>query len=116
MTNPKRAGRKIGSTKDRANINTTISRENAEWLREQKERGFPIATTLDRLINHGKGIGNTKCVKKDRDWRDYPEGTKAMSFGGGYWEKTNRGWKWCTGATFPAPGGDASGWVQLPTT
>jgi len=25
-----------------------------------------------------------------------------------------RGWKWCTGATFPTPGGDANGLVELP--
>jgi hypothetical protein len=37
---------------------------------------------------------------------DYPIGTKAHAIGGGYWIKTNRGWQWFTGATFPTPGGD----------
>lgn len=55
-------------------------------------------------------------VKKDRDWSDYPIGTKAFAIGGGYWERTLRGWKWCTGATFPSPGGDASGEVEIPNT
>lgn len=49
-TNPKGAGRKTGSTKDRANLNTTIARENMEWLRAIKARGFSISATLDRLI------------------------------------------------------------------
>lgn len=54
MTNPKGAGRKTGSTKDRANINTTISRENADWLREMKKKGWSIAATLDRLIDKAR--------------------------------------------------------------
>lgn len=44
---------------------------------------------------------------------EYPIGTKAHSSGGGYWEKTKRGWKWCTGATFPRPGGDVC-YFELP--
>ena len=55
--NPKKAGRKPGSTKDRANINTTISRENAEWLREMKQRGFTISALLDRLIDRERKEG-----------------------------------------------------------
>lgn len=66
--------------------------------------------------DHGKGLGNAKCVRQDRDWREYPIGTKAMAIGGGYWQKNERGWKWCTGSTFPIPGGDASGWVILPSS
>ncbi len=42
------------------------------------------------------------------EWKDYPVGTKAYDIGGGHWEKTTRGWEWCTGATFPTPGGDVS--------
>ena len=59
-------------------------------------------------------MSSEKLVKKDRPWSEYPEGTKAAAIGGGYWIKNNRGWKWCTGATFPTPGGDASGFVSLP--
>jgi len=41
------------------------------------------------------------------DFGKYPIGTKAIAATGGYWEKTKYGWKWCTGDTFPRPGGDA---------
>lgn len=54
-------------------------------------------------------------IKKDRPWSKYPIGTKAHAFNGGHWIKTELGWKWCTGATFPTPGGDAIGeCVELP--
>lgn len=43
-----------------------------------------------------------------------PIGTKAPSILGGHWIKTNRGWKWCTGATFPTPGGEWNGKFILP--
>jgi len=42
-----------------------------------------------------------------KPWSEYPIGTKANAVMGGYWIKTERGWKWCTGSTFPRPGGDA---------
>jgi hypothetical protein len=45
--------------------------------------------------------------KIDRPWSEYPVGTRAVAATGGFWEKTARGWKWCCGATFPTPGGDA---------
>lgn len=39
-----------------------------------------------------------------------PRGTKAPAIGGGWWFKTERGWKWNgpdgSGSTFPQPGGD----------
>jgi hypothetical protein len=57
MKNPKGAGRKPGSTKDRAKINTTISRENAEWLRSMKGRGFTISAMLDRMIDRARKEG-----------------------------------------------------------
>ncbi len=43
----------------------------------------------------------------DRPWKDYPVGTTAYSFSGGHWTKTEHGWKWCSGSTFPTPGADA---------
>lgn len=52
-------------------------------------------------------------MKKDKSWRDYPIGTKAFASGGGYWVRVERGWKWCTGDTFPQPGGDATGQIEL---
>ena len=51
----------------------------------------------------------------DRPWNEYPIGTRAYAFDGGYWIKVELGWKWCTGATFPKPGGDACGkCIELP--
>lgn len=56
-------------------------------------------------------------IAKDRDWKDYPIGTKAHAFNGGYWIKVPNGWKWCSGSTFPSPGADAIGnCVELPAT
>jgi hypothetical protein len=45
----------------------------------------------------------------DRPWDEYPMGTKAHAFNGGYWIRVQRGWKWFSGDTFPTPGGDACG-------
>ena len=47
------------------------------------------------------------------EWSEYPIGTRANSLSGGYWEKTEFGWKWCTGSTFPRPGGDVCS-ITLP--
>lgn len=55
--NPKGAGRKPGSTKDREKLGTSIKRVNAEWLREQKAKGFAIAVTLDRMIDKARAEG-----------------------------------------------------------
>ena len=44
-----------------------------------------------------------------------PLGTKAPAFGGGAWTKTESGWKWNSGSTFPRPGGDWTGRLILPT-
>lgn len=54
-------------------------------------------------------------IKKDRDWSEYPIGTKAWAVTGGYWIRMTRGWKWCTGDTFPTPGGDSDGTVTIPS-
>ena len=56
----------------------------------------------------------SEWIRSDRPFRDYPLDTKARAGGGGYWIKNERGWKWCTGATFPTPGGDWDGYVCLP--
>lgn len=62
-----------------------------------------------------KGPNKAARMKIDKPWSEYPIGTKAHAVMGGYWIKTERGWKWCTGATFPTPGGDAIR-VELPTS
>ena len=62
--------------------------------------------------------GNTiKLLRQDRDWRDYPLGTKAHAFNGGYWIRVEGGWKAsCSHCVFPTPGGDACGaCIELPS-
>ena len=54
-----------------------------------------------------------KHLLVDRSWCKFPVGTKAFSISGGYWIKTEAGWKWHTGDTFPTPGWDAY-MVELP--
>lgn len=49
------------------------------------------------------------------DLQRAPLGTKAHAIGGGYWIKTSSGWKWFSGDTFPAPGGDWDGTLVYPT-
>lgn len=49
----------------------------------------------------------------DREWGEYPLGTKALALFGGHWLKTELGWRWCTGVTFPTPGAEACG-VRMP--
>lgn len=57
----------------------------------------------------------TDLRPKDREWRDYPLGTRVHAVNGGYWERVERGWKWIRGSTFPRPGGDAIGnCIELP--
>lgn len=58
---------------------------------------------------------NNGWIRVDKPWSEYPVGTKAYAIGGGYWERVNNGWKWCTGSTFPRPGGDNNGFITLPT-
>ena len=56
-----------------------------------------------------------KLLRVDRYWNEYPLGTKAHAIMGGYWIRVQHGWKWCTGSTFPTPGGDACGaCIELP--
>jgi len=43
-----------------------------------------------------------------------PVGSIAPAIGGGHWTRTERGWEWCTGATFPRPGGDWTGEIRIP--
>lgn len=67
-----------------------------------------------------RGGTSMEYAKKDRDWRDYPIGTKAHACNGGAWLKTARGWTWnghtrSPGSTFPTPGADAFGaCIELP--
>jgi hypothetical protein len=53
-------------------------------------------------------------VRADKTVREYPLGTKFKALMGGYWTRVERGFKWCTGSTFPNVGGDWTGEVCLP--
>ena len=53
-------------------------------------------------------------IKAEKDVREYPIGTKFKALMGGHWIRTERGFKWCTGSTFPNVGGDWTGEVCLP--
>lgn len=59
-------------------------------------------------------------AKRDRDWNQYPVGTKAHAYTGGAWLRTDHGWQWnghsrTPGSTFPTPGADAFGHcIELP--
>ncbi len=53
-------------------------------------------------------------TKANKSLKEYPLGTKAKALMGGYWIKVERGWKWCTGATFPTVGGDWTGEIWEP--
>lgn len=43
-----------------------------------------------------------------------PIGTKAPAASGGFWIRTEKGWMWLNGGTFPRPGGDWTGKLILP--
>ncbi len=51
--------------------------------------------------------------QKTKDWTEYPVGTKAFDVNGGHWTKTECGWNWPGGSTFPTPGASAIG-VEMP--
>jgi hypothetical protein len=53
--------------------------------------------------------------KTDKLLSDAPLGSKAPAISGGHWVMTDRSWKWCTGSTFPRPGGDWTGELIYPT-
>lgn len=49
-----------------------------------------------------------RAQPKDRPWREYPLGTKALALMGGHWLRVEHGWKWMpNGGTFPTPAADA---------
>lgn len=58
---------------------------------------------------------DNKWISVDKDLSEYPVGTKAKALMGGYWIKTERGWQWINGSTFPRPGGDWTGEISLPS-
>src|SRR5690606_7399769 len=61
----------------------------------------------------GEVVAYSEKFRASGDWSHYPIGTRAYDIQGGYWERVANGWKWCTGSTFPTPGGDAF-YVSVP--
>lgn len=76
--------------------------------------GFTKADILQVIERMKHGPKRDAWQLATESLESYPLGTKARAIGGGYWIKVERGWKWCTGATFPKPGGDWDGTVSLP--
>lgn len=52
-------------------------------------------------------------TRTTRNLKEYPLGSKFRAISGGYWEKVENGFKWCTGDTFPNLGGDWDGTVSM---
>ena len=52
-------------------------------------------------------------TRTTRSLKEYPLGSKFRAISGGYWEKVENGFKWCTGDTFPNLGGDWDGTVSM---
>lgn len=77
------------------------------------------ANSIERPV--GRPVPERALLEQDREWRDYPPGTKAHAYNGGAWLKLDNGrWQWnghtkTPGSSFQAPGPDACGaCVQLP--
>lgn len=86
-----------------------LQKEIREWKEEISEAQSEYHNAL------GRDYLMENWIKADKPISEYPIGTKFKSAGGGYWIKTERGYKWCTGGdTFPNVGGDYIGLVCLP--
>lgn len=83
-----------------------------EMSRQELFRGI-VQDILSKRQEEGNVAGGL-WQKADRQWNEYPVGTKArQSWDCGYWTKTEHGWKWPNGSTFPRPG--AADQVMLPS-
>jgi hypothetical protein len=51
----KKPGRPVGTTKDRAKLNTTIDAANLAWLRHNK-RQRKISAVIDQILYEARGI------------------------------------------------------------
>ncbi len=72
-------------------------------------------TSMNReTANIGNVLLCDVWIRADKPVRDYPLGTKFKALMGGHWIRVERGFKWCTGSTFPNVGGDWTGEVCLP--
>ena len=61
----------------------------------------------------------TTALKIERQLENAPIGTRAPAMAGGWWCRTELGWKWRgpdgTGGTYPRPGGDWDGRLIYPS-
>lgn len=64
-------------------------------------------------MNNTMNLNEEVYVKTTRSLKDYPLGSKFRAINGGYWERVENGFKWCTGNTFPSLGGDWDGTVSM---
>ena len=83
----------------------------AMYFRVGGDQGAVAAKDKLREIEKSLAAPNSPVAEKAVAWRgrrgDYPIGTKAHHFNGGHWTRTERGWQWNGGDTFPQPGPDA---------
>lgn len=78
--------------------------------------------TIPDFLRNQRNLADERglLLKRDRQWHEYPVGTKAYSYNGGAWLRTERGWTWnghtqFPGDTFRTPGADAIGrCIELP--
>lgn len=64
-------------------------------------------------MNNTMNLNEEVYVKTTRSLKDYPLGSKFRAINGGYWERVENGFKWCTGDTFPNLGADWDGTVSM---
>ena len=64
-------------------------------------------------MNNTMNLNEEVYVKTTKSLKDYPLGSKFRAINGGYWERVENGFKWCTGDTFPNLGGDWDGTVSM---
>lgn len=64
-------------------------------------------------MNNIMNLNEEVYVKTTKSLKDYPLGSKFRAINGGYWERVENGFKWCTGDTFPNLGADWDGTVSM---
>lgn len=97
-----------GEIKDCKYMINQLQKEIREW----KQEIYKAQTEYHKAF--GRDYLMENWIKADKAPKEYPIGTKFKSASGGHWIKTESGYKWCTGDTFPNVGGDYIGLVCLP--
>jgi NTP pyrophosphatase (non-canonical NTP hydrolase) len=86
-----------------------IARRRDEKLNRFHQWHADASNGGDSFESTGQDAAAPAPVAQPLTLENAPLGTKAPASGGGHWTRVERGWKWCTGATFPRPGGDWTG-------